>query len=223
MATNPEGIAFFSNPSITVMYPVRANVGAPSSWRVLLWQKYTSFASFQSAIQTGMVPAGTNVVGYDDEAWSLTPANEQRDPVGYTIRFAKLAHQNGYGMISMPSENLMQAMFPGQDKFASFITYGMATSVAPYVDYYEIQSQDLETSASSYASFTQTIVGQVHSANAAVIITGGLSTSIPNEPQITPANIDAVVAASFSSVAGYWLNIVGATDPIAFAALANLP
>jgi hypothetical protein len=223
MATNPEGIAFFSNPSIAVLYPVRSNVPAPSAWNVRLWQKYTSFAAFQSAVRTGTVPAGTAIVGYDDEAWSQTPPEEQNDPIKYTIEFAQLAHQSGYSVIAMPSEDLMQAKFPGQDKFASFISYGMAKAVAPYLDYYDIQSQDLETSPSAYASFTQAIAIQVHSAHGSVVITDGLSTSLPTQTQIAPVSIDAAVGATSSLVSGYWLNVVGATTPIAAAALANFP
>lgn len=223
MATNPEGIAFFSNPAITVMYPVKANVPAPSAWTVILWQKYTSFATFQTAVAAGTVPAGTAVVGYDDELWSKTPANEQSNPIGYTIQFAQLAHQNNYLFVSMPAENLMQGLFPGKNKYASFITYGMAAQVAPYVDFYSIQAQGLELTPPSYASFTQTIVSQVQSANANAVITGGISTTVPNAPPVTAAQMDAAFAASMSMVAGYWLNIAAGTTPVAAAALANYP
>jgi hypothetical protein len=220
MATDPEGIKFFSNPSRTVLYPVKATVPAPASWKVILWHKYGSFAAFQSDINSGSVPAGTQIVGYDNEAWSFTPANEQREPIGYTIKFAQLAHAHGYKVFAMPAENIIQYRYPGQDKFTAFVKFGMAGLVAPYVDYYHIQSQDLQNVPASYASYTQQIVAQVHAANPRVVVTGGVSTNPPQAA--TAGDIDASIKASAQMVSGYWLNIVGATTPIASAALANL-
>jgi len=218
MAKDPEGIKFFSNPSRTVMYPVIADVSAPSSWKTILWQKYDSFAAFQSDIANGVVPLGTKVVGYDDEAWPATPVGEQNDPIGYTIKFAQLAHAHGYKMISMPAEDLMHGLSQGETKFTAFINYGMAKAVAPYVNYYHLQAQDLEVTPAAYVSYVKTIVAQVHGANPDVIVTGGVATASPE----TAAEIDATIEASRELLSGYWFNIVGQTTPIASEALTNL-
>ncbi len=224
MATNPIGISFFSNPSRTVLYPVIANVPPPSTWRTIRWNKYASYADFSAAIASNSVPAGTVIVGYDDEAWSYTPSNEQLDPIDYTIKFAQLAHAHGFKVISMPAEDLMNNLSSESDKYAAFVSYGMARAVAPYVDYYHIQAQDLETNPPAYAAYVQTIAQQVHSVNPAVTITAGISTNPADASGgAVASDMDAAISASQRLVSGYWLNIVGATASIAATALQNAP
>jgi hypothetical protein len=224
MATSPEGISFFSNPSRTVLYPAIANVPAPSAWHTILWNKYASYADFSAAVASNSVPPGTLIVGYDDEDWQYTPANEQLDPVGYTIKFAQLAHAHGFKVIAMPAEDLMNNLSGDSDKFAAFISFGMARAVAPYVDYYHIQAQDLEGNPPAFAAYVQTIGQQVHAANPAVTLTAGISTNPADATGGAVAgDMDAAISASQSFVSGYWINIVGNTTATAVAALENAP
>lgn len=227
MATDARGIAFFASPSRIVLYPVIANVPPPPSWKVLLWHKYTSFATFQQDVDAGTVPRGTEIVGYDDEKWHLTPANEQADPIGYTIKFARLAHAHGYKVIAMPAENLMQALSPERDKFAGFLGFGMAKAVAPYIDFYHIQAQGLQQNIDgappSFMSFVRQVADQVHSANAKVIVTAGISTNTPGAARsTTPDDMAAAVRAVDPIVSGYWLNIVGGASQVAADALSRI-
>lgn len=228
MATNPDGVKFLSNPSRVVLYPVNARVPAPSSWKVVLWKPYASFAKFQEDVNSGRVPRGTQVVGYDIESWRFSPPEEQADPIGYTIKFGQLAHVHGYKFISTPAEDLMGRLAPGENKFLAFEKFGMAKAVAPYVDFYHIQAQGLQHNidgpAPSYLSFTRNIIAQVHDANPNAIITVGISTNTPGDRghRTSGDDIVATVRAVDPLVRGYWLNIVGGHDQTALDAVDKL-
>jgi len=227
LATDPTGVAFLSDPSRVVIYPVVANVPPPASWHVVWWKTYASFAKFQADIAANRVPPQVKVVGYDIEAWDFTPDDEHADPLGSMIKFAKLAHAHGYKVIVTPAINLMRRLHPGVNKYTAFTASGIAKAVAPYVDFYHIQSQGLQHNvdgpAPSFKSFVLDMVEQVHSANPSVIVTAGLTTITPGRRiPSDPDEIVEAVRAVDPYVSGYWLNIVGGHNSTALDALSKL-
>ena len=228
MATDAAGRSFFERQKCAVLYPVIAHIPPPPGWNVIPWRKYTSFTTFLSDIESGTVPPGTKVVGYDAESWPQTPPDEQADPVGFTIKFARLAHAHGYQVIVTPAINLMQRMFVGENKYEAFVRFKMASAVAPYVDFYHIQAQGLQQNidgpAPSYASFVRDIAAQVRAANPRAVVTAGISTNTPGAKRRTnPADLVAAVRVSKGLVDGYWLNVVHGDVATASAALSQLP
>lgn len=72
--------------------------------------RFTSYAQFQSDISKGIIPNKTWPAGswveYDNEKWSHTPADEQRDPELYMQDFGKLAHQHKFKALMTPGRDL---------------------------------------------------------------------------------------------------------------------
>jgi hypothetical protein len=213
MASSPDAVRFLSQPGRIVIYPVIAAMPAPSSWHVILWRKFGSLAAFREALDRGKVGDGVQIVGYDPEKWQFTPDDEQADPAGSMIAFAKLAHQHGYKVIVTPAENLMLRNSPGQNKFQAFLASGIAKQVAPFVDFYHIQAQGLQHNIDgpepSYRSFVRDMIAQIHEANPNCIVTVGISTNTPGAGGPTsPQDIAAAVRAVDPMVSGYWMNVV---------------
>lgn len=72
--------------------------------------RFTSYSQFQSDISQGIIPNKTWPAGswveYDNEKWSHTPGDEQRDPELYMEDFGKLAHQHGFKALMTPGRDL---------------------------------------------------------------------------------------------------------------------
>jgi hypothetical protein len=215
MATDPNGIAFFGQGSVQTLYPIDHRVPPPPGWRVTYFKRYTSFATFQTDVATkGAIADSVQVVVYDNEAWVQTPSDEQADPITYARRFAQLAHEKGYAFMNTPAENLMQAMFPGENKYLSFLKYGYASAVAPDCDYYEIQGQQIENDTSgnetnpSFDWFTEQVAAQARSANPKVIVLGG----VVAKTGYSASDIVNAVRSTRNVVSGYWLNVLCELD-----------
>ena len=56
---------------------------------------FRSYAELKKMIRQGAIWSCIHWVMYDNEQWSLTPADEQADPVRYEQLFARLAHRQG--------------------------------------------------------------------------------------------------------------------------------
>lgn len=211
MATDSNGIAFFSQAGLRTFYPIDHNVAPPSTWSVIYFKKYASYESFQSDVNTpGKIQKEAKVVVYDNESWSFTPAAEQADPVGYAKRFADLAHANGFQFANTPAEDLMQQFFPGKNKYLAFVSYGYAAQVAPSCDYYQIQGQQIENDTTgdstnpSFDWFTKQVTGQALAANPKVVVLGG----VVAKSGYTSTDIVHAVDSTIGAVSGHWLNIL---------------
>ena len=224
--SDPAAVRFFAQPSNVVIYPVKGAPPPPPSWHVMLWRTYASYARFARDVADNRVGQGVQIVAYDLEVWKASPEEEQADPVNSIERFAQLAHAHGYKVMVTPAENLVLREHAGQNKFAAFEQSGIAKQVAPYVDFYHIQAQQLQHHLDdgdvSYLSFVRTIVDQVHSANPNAIVTVGITTSVPGREQTNASEIAAAVRATRGLVGGYWLNIVGPHGDMASQALSQL-
>jgi hypothetical protein len=179
---------------------------------------FRSYAAFQRAIRQGTIRAGIHWVMYDNEKWSLTPANEQADPVRYEQLFAQLAHRNGYRVILAPAQDLVPGFSSGTFKsgkpaWQSYLSMGLATASARYGDIYEIQAQRYETgpyrSQHAYASFVAAAAARARAANPNIVIYAGLSTQRAS----SAAQLLQDYMATRHLVDGYWLNIPHYNQP----------
>ena len=173
---------------------------------------FRSYAELKKMIRQGTIPPGIRWVMYDNEQWSLTPADEQADPVHYEQLFARLAHRQRYKVILAPAQDLV----PGFDKnsfrtgkavWPSYLSMGLAAASARAADIYEIQAQPYEMSVyrsqHAYADFVAAAAAQARAANPGVVIYAGLSTQRVS----SAAQLLQDYEATRHLVNGYWLNI----------------
>jgi len=169
-----------------------------------------SLAGLSHAVTAGRLPAGTRAVLYDPEAWSFTPAAEQRDPVRAATRAAGLARDHGLRLIVAPALNLTTVLTRGSaaPRWQQFLDLRLAARMAKVADTIELQAQSLERDSGTYATFVREAAAQARAANPGVTVLAGLSTNPPGAVVARDQLVDAIEA-SRSSVDGYWLNIPG--------------
>ena len=173
---------------------------------------FRSYAELKKMIRQGTIAPGIRWVMYDNEQWSLTPADEQADPVHYEQLFARLAHRQRYKVILAPAQDLV----PGFDKnsfrggkavWPSYLSMGLAAASARAADIYEIQAQPYEMSVyrsqHAYADFVAAAAAQARAANPGIVIYAGLSTQRVS----SAAQLLQDYEATRHLVNGYWLNI----------------
>ena len=173
---------------------------------------FRSYAELKKMIRPGTIPPGIRWVMYDNEQWSLTPADEQADPVRYEQLFARLAHRQGYKVILAPAQDLVpgfdkNSFRAGQAVWPSYLSMGLAAASARAADIYEIQAQPYEMSVyrsqHAYADFVAAAAAQARAANPGIVIYAGLSTQRVS----SAAQLLQDYEATRNLVDGYWLNI----------------
>jgi len=173
---------------------------------------FRSYAELKKMIRQGTIPPGIRWVMYDNEQWSLTPADEQADPVHYEQLFARLAHRQGYKVILAPAQDLVpgfdkNSFRAGQAVWPSYLSMGLAAASARAADIYEIQAQPYEMSVyrsqHAYADFVAAAAAQARAANPGIAIYAGLSTQRVS----SAAQLLQDYEATRNLVDGYWLNI----------------
>jgi hypothetical protein len=171
---------------------------------------FSAITALDAALSSNQLPAGTRALLYDPEAWSFTPADEQRDPVQAAARAASLAHAHGLQIIVAPALNLMTVLAPGSSvpRWQRFLDLRLAADIARVADIVDLQAQSLERSTATYASFVSQAARQARAANPRVVVLSGLSTNPPGAV-VGSQQLTAVIRASQSAVDGYWLNIPG--------------
>lgn len=172
---------------------------------------FASSAQLVTAVQAGALPAQTQAVLYDPEAWSFTPVSEQRDPVSAAARAAAAARAHGLQFIVAPALNLTAVLAPGQAAAArsrSFLGLGLAAAMAQHADVIEIQAQSLERDPAGDAAFVAAAAEQARAASPHVGVLAGVSTNPPGG-LVTSAQLVAAIRASQHLVDGFWLNIPG--------------
>ena len=177
------------------------------SWQVRRARTATSLAGVAAVLRRAGAQRLSAVV-YDQESWKFTPRVEQTDPAPYVRRAEAMAHRRGVKLIATPATDLVWSVTrpaPGT-VYATFLRLGIAGKVAPFADIYEIQAQGAEAGVQQYRSFVAAVAGEVHAANPQAVLLAGLSTN-PTGQRVTPAELEADVAATRRVVAGYWLNV----------------
>jgi hypothetical protein len=172
--------------------------------------RFTAVAALADALASHLLPAGTRAVLYDPEAWSFTPADEQRNPVQAATSAAELAHAHGLQLIVAPALNLTTVLAPGSSapRWQQFLGLRLAAGIAKVADVLDLQAQSLERSPATYANFVREAAGQARTANRDVTVLAGLSTNPPGEV-VDSQQLVAAIRASWPTVDGYWLNIPG--------------
>jgi hypothetical protein len=171
---------------------------------------FSSVSSLRTALAGNTLPAGTEAVLYDPEAWSFTPRSEQRDPAGAAAQAAGLAHAHGLKLLVSPALNLTTVLRPAGSapRWQTFLDLGVAGSVARVADGVELQAQSLERDPATYAAFVRAAAAQARSAHPGVTVLAGLSTNPPGAP-VDSGQLTQAVEQSRADVQGYWLNIPG--------------
>jgi hypothetical protein len=170
---------------------------------------FASAATLEQAVEGGQIPAGTYGVLYDPEAWSYTPASEQRDPAAAAAAAAAVAHAHGLQFIVTPALNLTTVLAPGSGaRWQAFLQLGLIGELAKVADVVELQAQSLERDAATYAAFVSAGTAQASAAHPGVTVLAGLSTNPPGA-EVTTEQLLSAIQATRSIVDGYWLNIPG--------------
>ncbi|MBE3567550.1 MAG: hypothetical protein IMW90_17690 [Thermogemmatispora sp.] len=179
----------------------------PTPWHSIPTVTFASDAAMQKAFASHTIPASVKAVVYDNEAWSFTPAQEQRQPGRYDQLAAELVHEHHLIFIATPATDLAHVINPaGGNSYQNFLRLGIAGAAARYADIYEIQAQGSELHTSTYVNFVRQAAEQARAANAHVIVLAGLSTN-PGGQHVTGEDLYRAVMATQSMVSGYWLNI----------------
>ena len=171
---------------------------------------FASAAQLADAVNSGQIPAGTYGVLYDPEAWTFTPAAEQRDPVHAATAAAAAAHAHGLRLIVAPALNLTTVLNPGsrEPRWRQFLDLNLVGPLARIADFVELQAQSLERDTATYTAFVQAATSQASAANPQITVLAGLSTNPPGAP-VDSQHLTAAIQATRSMVDGYWLNIPG--------------
>ena len=142
---------------------------------------FSAVAALSDALAGNRLPTGTRAVLYDLEAWSFTPAAEQRDPARAAARAAALAHAHGLKIIVAPALDLTTVMAPGSSgpTWRQFLHLQLAAKIAKVANVLDLQAQSLERGTASDANFVRKAAAQARAANPQVTVLAGLSTNPP--------------------------------------------
>lgn len=170
----------------------------------------THSAPSLDALQRAAGDASAGALLYDDEAWEMTPPDEQHDPAAAACRAASIAHQQGKILIATPAIDLMRILAPGEARggrrFEAFAQTGLAGRIAKCADLYEIQAQGAERETSKFRRFVETETKQARAANPRIVVLAGISTN-PTGQHVTAEELFKAVQSVRGVVDGFWLNI----------------
>jgi hypothetical protein len=169
---------------------------------------FSAVSDLEQAVTGNHLPATTDAVLYDPEAWAYTPAAEQRDPAQAARQALDIAHAHGLKLIVTPGLNLTSVQPTSGPRWQQFLHLGLAGAIAKVSDIIELQAQSLERQTGTYAEFVRAAAAQARAANPHVIVLAGLSTNPPGAP-VSAQQLTAAIRATSGIVAGYWLNIPG--------------
>jgi hypothetical protein len=202
-----------------------ASGGSNGTWTGASW---ASYAAFRTDLRRGMISPDLRAAMYDPEKWDGTPLNEQRDPIAYSRKFARLAHRHGWFAIVTPHPGLVTVHGGAcprnlaEREEAAYVRCGIAAGVARYADAYETQAQALEDDPRAYRAFVQATAVQARSANPDVVVLSGLSTS-PGYPA-TAEMLYAAWSSVSEVVDGHYLSLARLRHPeVAAEFLAEIP
>jgi hypothetical protein len=171
---------------------------------------FSSAAELVGAVRRGGLPARTQAVLYDPEAWSFTPLAEQSDPVSAAAAAAAAAHAAGLQLIVAPALNLTTVLAPGSRTPRSqlFLELGLAERLARHADVLEFQAQSLERDTGQYSSFVAAAARQARQVSPRIGLLAGVSTNPPGA-EVDSSQLVAAIQAGRDHVDGFWLNIPG--------------
>jgi hypothetical protein len=170
---------------------------------------FSSAAALAEAVGRDL-PADTQAVLYDPEAWPFTPVAEQQDPVGAAALAARAARSAGLQLIVAPALSLTSVLAPGSRAPRSqlFLELGLVGRLAMHADVLELQAQSLERDTGGYASFVTAAAAQARAVSPQIGLLAGVSTNPPGA-EVDVGQIVAAIRAVQPVVDGFWLNIPG--------------
>jgi len=167
---------------------------------------YSSYAQFQSDLNSGAITYPYKWVMYDPEGWANTPAAEQKDPVKYLGLFASLAHQHGYKVIETPARDLgnVATVCPlntrtGENLDQWYVRCKIAAAAAA-ADVFVVQDQVNTTNVTEYDWLFSQARSQAVAANAAVQVDAEVSANYGTADQM------AAAAQSVPKASGFYLS-----------------
>lgn len=202
---------FFDNPeTYLILHPGDERIDAAIPRAVRL-ERFTSFATMQSAFADGQVMPGISAVMYDNEAWSFTPVDEKASPIQFAARAEALAHQHGLRLVFTPAANLadLSPTATGGDKYANYLAQNLAAG-ARVSDVFDIQSQQAEGTP-QFATFVSQAAGQARAANPGAVVMAGIGPNPGGRPVTAGQILDAVDSIR-GEVSGFWLNMPAGTS-----------
>jgi hypothetical protein len=183
--------------------------GVPRATPTLIYQSY---ARFSADVAAGRIDSRVRAVAYDPEAWSLTPAVEQRSPGAYMRLFATLAHEHGYRVLEAPGRDLMAVNSAachkqvGETLTHAYLRCRIPEFAAQDADVFEVQSQVLEFSLGKFHHLLARAAAQARQIHPGVVVLAGLSTKPPSGVASSGAMIAAAREAA-QTVDGLWVNV----------------
>lgn len=236
LATDRSGgtaAANFDTPDAYVLTGA-ADWALPSGWRSTPTADFTSYSALRAALTGNRLDRRVRAVLYDNEDWSLTPADERADPARYDRLAGQLVHAHHLLFIASPATDLVNTLAPNTaagSKFNAFLNLGLIGQIARDADVLDLQAQGAEDDPALFASFVSAAAAQARAANPGIKVLAGLSTN-PSGRAVTAAVIDRAAEAVTADVDGYWLNdpapsaacaaCVGPYPQVALAALRGL-
>jgi hypothetical protein len=213
----------FSNPGtyLTSTYS-NSHSPVPAGWASVAtvnFKAFTGSTGFAAIVAEGKMPAWTQAVLYDPEAWSQTPVSEQTNACSYMQRVVNLAKSHGWRVILTPGTDLGNAVsHPGQTNQQWFISANIAgCAAATGAQVVEVQAQanefDATNSAScagntdkaSYQSYVCHAAAEAKAAQPGVTFISGLTANRSGQ-HATGAQLYAAAETVPSYAAGFFLN-----------------
>jgi hypothetical protein len=190
------------------MVIVASNRSVPGGCTNLHVLSFTSLAAIRQALAGGL-PSDVRGILYDIEAWSLTPAAEQANPLRSIATAAGLVHGAGLRFIAAPGVDLMGRLYPGRGPYNRvYVTSQFGGDASASADVFVIQAQTYQNDPATYGDFVRQVAAQARTTHPGLIVLAGLSTGPHGEPTTAGAML-AAVAATNGAADGYWLNIPG--------------
>jgi hypothetical protein len=208
----PIALHLFRTPPSVILgtYHLRTGtVGGPTPpghQDAFAWASAHDFA--ETAGTSSYFLRGMHAAMYDPERWDATPISEQRDPIRWFGRFARIARRHVDMVMISPHPNL--TLVPGArctagsaTVYEAFLSCGLAGAAARQADIVEIQAQGLERDPSDYRAFVLEAAGQARAANPHVRVIAGLSSM----PGVRVADLYDAWRSVTDVVDGYYLAI----------------
>jgi hypothetical protein len=196
---------FFDNPRTFVLTPADQLAQVPP--KAVATINFASFAAMRDAFGARKVDARYGAVLYDCEAWTYTPSEEQKNPIYYYGLAEKLAHNFKLKFLAAPATTLRTVLLTPSSSgdYPPFMKTGIVGPIASVADVFEIQAQGSVAQSAQYQSLVAS-AAQAAATNPKVVFLAGLSTG-PDGQTVTATQLFNAIAATRSTVAGYWLNI----------------
>jgi len=184
---------FFNSPSSYATGPNTATSPVSDGFATSGVLVYNSYAQFASDIANHAIAPTYTWVMYDPEYWTLTPLNEQQNPVLYMQEFGQLAHANGLKVIEAPGRDL--ALVPGaacpqvrgENLDRWFLRCNIPGAAAADADMVVVQDQVNTTNVAEFDYLYSSSRAEAQAANPAVLTDAEVSTTYGTASQIATA------------------------------------